>query len=55
MFISVVFLAGSKLQKVPVHKMVRTDSLDPAGRLHVYLQQGSCGHLERNTSLTAIR
>ncbi|XP_008218934.1 PREDICTED: DNA mismatch repair protein MLH1 isoform X1 [Prunus mume] len=47
--------AGSKLQKVPVHKMVRTDSSDPAGRLHVYLQPESCGHLERNTSLTAIR
>ncbi|CAL8107726.1 unnamed protein product [Prunus armeniaca] len=47
--------SGSKLQKVPVHKMVRTDSSDPAGRLHVYLQPESCGHLERNTSLTAVR
>ncbi|KAK9929677.1 hypothetical protein M0R45_026766 [Rubus argutus] len=47
--------SGSKLQKVPVHKMVRTDSLDPAGRLHIYLQAESRGHLERNPSLTAVR
>ncbi|XP_042987165.1 DNA mismatch repair protein MLH1 isoform X2 [Carya illinoinensis] len=47
--------SGSKSQKVPVHKMVRTDSLDPAGRLHAYLQVKPCGPLENNPSLTAVR
>ncbi|XP_050375759.1 DNA mismatch repair protein MLH1 isoform X1 [Argentina anserina] len=47
--------SGSKSQKVPVNKMVRTDSLDPAGRLHVYLQAEPHGHLVKNTSLTAVR
>ncbi|CAN6458460.1 unnamed protein product [Victoria cruziana] len=28
---------GTQSQKVPVNKMVRVDSLDPAGRLHAYL------------------
>ncbi|KAL4651760.1 hypothetical protein ACB092_01G184500 [Castanea dentata] len=46
---------GPKSQKVPVHKMVRTDSLDPAGRLHHYLQAKPCGPLENNPSLTAVR
>jgi DNA mismatch repair protein MLH1 len=48
-------LIGSKSQKVPVHKMVRTDSLDPAGRLHAYLQAKPRGPLEKNPSLTAVR
>ena len=48
-------LIGSKSQKVPVHKMVRTDSLDPAGRLHHYLQAKPRGPLENNPSLTAVR
>jgi DNA mismatch repair protein MLH1 len=47
--------SGSKSQKVPVHKMVRTDSLDPAGRLHAYLQAKPRGPLEKNPSLTAVR
>ncbi|XP_030952236.1 DNA mismatch repair protein MLH1 isoform X2 [Quercus lobata] len=47
--------SGSKSQKVPVHKMVRTDSLDPAGRLHHYLQAKPRGPLENNPSLTAVR
>ncbi|XP_059630762.1 DNA mismatch repair protein MLH1-like [Cornus florida] len=47
--------SGSKLQKVPVNKMVRTDSLDPAGRLHAYLQAKAPGQLERNCSLTSVR
>lgn len=48
-------LIGPKSQKVPVHKMVRTDSLDPAGRLHHYLQAKPSGPLENNPSLTAVR
>lgn len=54
-FYMVVLLAASKLHKVPVNKMVRTDSSNPAGRLHVYLQPDPRGHLERNASLTAVR
>ncbi|XP_028082454.1 DNA mismatch repair protein MLH1-like isoform X3 [Camellia sinensis] len=47
--------SGTKLQKVPVHKMVRTDSLDPAGRLHAYLQVKPPSHHENNSSLTSVR
>ncbi|EOY17365.1 MUTL isoform 3 [Theobroma cacao] len=47
--------SGSKSQKVPVHKMVRTDSSDPAGRLHAYLYKKPQNHLEMNSSLTAVR
>ncbi|CAL5439040.1 unnamed protein product [Camellia sinensis] len=47
--------SGTKLQKVPVHKMVRTDSLDPAGRLHAYLQVKPSSHHENNSSLTSVR
>ncbi|OMO78905.1 DNA mismatch repair protein [Corchorus olitorius] len=46
---------GSKSQKVPVHKMVRIDSSDPAGRLHAYLNTKPRNHLEINSSLTAVR
>ncbi|XWS24755.1 hypothetical protein CRYUN_Cryun27aG0011000 [Craigia yunnanensis] len=46
---------GSKSQKVPVHKMVRTDKSDPAGRLHAYLYTNHQKHLETNSSLTAVR
>ncbi|XP_031271298.1 DNA mismatch repair protein MLH1 isoform X2 [Pistacia vera] len=46
---------GSQSQKVPVHKMVRTDSSDPAGRLHAYLQTKPHKHLAENSSLTAVR
>ncbi|XP_022159006.1 DNA mismatch repair protein MLH1 [Momordica charantia] len=45
--------SGSKSQKVPVHKMVRTDSTDPAGRLHAYVQMKPPGLPE--SSLTAVR
>ncbi|KAM7266491.1 hypothetical protein ACFE04_004388 [Oxalis oulophora] len=47
--------SGSKSQKVPVNKMVRTDSLDPAGRLHAYLQAKPTNHVNTNISLTAVR
>ncbi|GAB4861470.1 DNA mismatch repair protein [Ancistrocladus abbreviatus] len=41
--------SSSKSQKVPVQKMVRTDSLDPAGRLHAYLQVKPSGQPESST------
>ncbi|KAE8733459.1 DNA mismatch repair protein MLH1 [Hibiscus syriacus] len=47
--------SGSKSQKVPVHKIVRTDSSDPAGRLHAYLYNNTQKHLERDSTLTAVR
>ncbi|XP_004499581.1 DNA mismatch repair protein MLH1 [Cicer arietinum] len=47
--------SGSRSQKVPVHKLVRTDSLDPAGRLHAYMQVMPGGHLEKNVTLSAVR
>ncbi|CAL0324518.1 unnamed protein product [Lupinus luteus] len=46
---------GSRSQKVPVHKLVRTDSLDPAGRLHAYVQMKLDGHIEKCSSLNAVR
>lgn len=54
------FLVGgattaSKSQKVPVRKMVRTDSSDPAGRLHAYMQVKPSTQLERNASLNSVR
>lgn len=48
-------MIGSKSQKVPVNKFVRTDSLDPAGRLHAYMQVMPGGHLEKNVTLNAVR
>ncbi|KAB1204751.1 DNA mismatch repair protein MLH1 [Morella rubra] len=47
--------SGFKSQKIPVHKMVRTDSSDPAGRLHAYMQAKPGGTLEKNPSLAAVR
>ncbi|XP_038681486.1 DNA mismatch repair protein MLH1 isoform X2 [Tripterygium wilfordii] len=47
--------SGLKLAKVPVHKMVRTDSLDPAGRLHAYLHEKPADQFDGNSSLTAVR
>lgn len=41
--------------KVPVHKMVRTDSSDPTGRLHAYMQAKPQKHLDGGSSLTAVR
>ncbi|KAJ4701196.1 DNA mismatch repair protein MLH1 [Melia azedarach] len=46
---------GSKLQKVPVHKMVRIDSSDPAGRLHAYVQSKPHSNLANTSSLSAVR
>ncbi|XP_024027068.1 DNA mismatch repair protein MLH1 [Morus notabilis] len=47
--------SGSKPMKVPVHKMVRTDSSDPTGRLHAYMQAKPQNHLDGGSSLTAVR
>ncbi|KAF8025495.1 hypothetical protein BT93_F2360 [Corymbia citriodora subsp. variegata] len=47
--------SGQKSQKVPVQKMVRTDSLDPAGRLHAYLPAKPLTNLENSNSLTVVR
>ncbi|PON72536.1 DNA mismatch repair protein [Parasponia andersonii] len=47
--------SGSRQLKVPVHKMVRTDSSDPAGRLHAYMQTKPHNHVEGNSSLTTVR
>ena len=46
---------GSRSQKVPVHKMVRTDALDPAGRLHAYLQIKPQSHIGKESDLTVVR
>ncbi|XP_021845672.1 DNA mismatch repair protein MLH1 isoform X2 [Spinacia oleracea] len=46
---------ASKSQKVPVQKMVRTDALDPAGRLHAYMQVKPSTQLGRNASLNSVR
>ncbi|XP_027092632.2 DNA mismatch repair protein MLH1-like isoform X1 [Coffea arabica] len=43
-----------KSEKVPVHKMVRIDSLDPAGRLHAYLQATPSSQADKS-SLASIR
>ncbi|XP_011096073.1 DNA mismatch repair protein MLH1 [Sesamum indicum] len=47
--------SGSKSQKVPVQKMVRTDSQDPAGRLHGYLQVKPSSQLQGSSRLASIR
>ncbi|KAK4490027.1 hypothetical protein RD792_000681 [Penstemon davidsonii] len=47
--------SGSKSQKIPVNKMVRTDSQDPAGRLHAYLQVKPPNHLKGSSGLTSVR
>ncbi|KAG9440244.1 hypothetical protein H6P81_020409 [Aristolochia fimbriata] len=47
--------SGIKSQKVPVNKMVRTDSQDPFGRMHVYLQsKQSLGH-QIKSDLASVR
>ncbi|KAJ4965627.1 hypothetical protein NE237_017476 [Protea cynaroides] len=46
---------GSKSQKVPVRKMVRTDSQDPSGRLHAYLQVKPPRQPEGKADLTTVR
>ncbi|KAL5724741.1 DNA mismatch repair protein [Ranunculus cassubicifolius] len=40
--------SGSRSQKVPINKMVRTDSTDPAGRMDAYMQ-------DKQSSLSSIR
>ncbi|CAI9115041.1 OLC1v1015875C1 [Oldenlandia corymbosa var. corymbosa] len=45
---------AQRSEKVPVHKMVRTDSLNPAGRLHAYLQSTHSSPLEK-VCLTSVR
>ncbi|XP_054812223.1 DNA mismatch repair protein MLH1 [Prosopis cineraria] len=50
-----LLVPGSKSQKIPVHKMVRTDSLNPCGRLHAYMEPQPIGHLDKSASLTAVR
>ncbi|TYJ01232.1 hypothetical protein E1A91_A13G139100v1 [Gossypium mustelinum] len=46
---------GSKSQRVPVNKIVRTDSSDPAGRMHAYLYKNPQKYLGRDSSLTTVR
>ncbi|CAN1299327.1 DNA mismatch repair protein MLH1 [Linum perenne] len=46
---------ASKSQKVRVNKIVRTDALDPAGRLDSYLQAKPIEGSEKNLSLSAVR
>ncbi|XP_010421834.2 PREDICTED: DNA mismatch repair protein MLH1 isoform X1 [Camelina sativa] len=48
-------LSGQKTQKVPVNKMVRTDSSDPAGRLHAFLQPKSHNLPDKVSSLSVVR
>ncbi|KAL3513371.1 hypothetical protein ACH5RR_026088 [Cinchona calisaya] len=47
-------LQTQKSEKVPVHKMVRVDSLDPAGRLHAYLQATPSNQADKSC-LASIR
>ncbi|KAL8059951.1 hypothetical protein ABFX02_03G121000 [Erythranthe guttata] len=47
--------SGLKSQKVPVRKMVRTDSQDPAGRLHAYLQVKPSSQLQGTSCLATVR
>lgn len=46
---------GTKSQKVPVHKMVRTDSSNPAGRIHAFLQKKPVGGQESQGDLAVMR
>lgn len=48
-------LLGQKTQKVPVNKMVRTDSSDPAGRLHAFLQPKPQSLPDKVSSLSVVR
>ncbi|KAI3872153.1 hypothetical protein MKW98_011645 [Papaver atlanticum] len=47
--------SASKQEKVPVHKMVRTDITDPVGRMHAYLQDAPLSQHERKSGLNTIR
>ncbi|CAN6458459.1 unnamed protein product [Victoria cruziana] len=46
---------GTQSQKVPVNKMVRVDSLDPAGRLHAYLHVKSTRKCDCKIDLASVR
>ncbi|CAN4112894.1 unnamed protein product [Withania somnifera] len=46
--------SGMKSQTVP-HKMVRTDTLDPSGRLHAYMQMKRPSNSERGSCLSSLR
>ncbi|KAH9322096.1 hypothetical protein KI387_016735, partial [Taxus chinensis] len=45
----------TKSQKVPVHKIVRIDSSNPAGRMHAFFQRKPGGVQEGQGNLAAIR
>ncbi|KAJ0977302.1 hypothetical protein J5N97_012776 [Dioscorea zingiberensis] len=47
--------SGIKSQKVPVSKMVRTDSRDPFGRLHAYMPDLPLSQHEKRPDLTSVR
>ncbi|KAI3767573.1 hypothetical protein L2E82_17796 [Cichorium intybus] len=52
---SVANTPTSGSQKLPVNKMVRTDSQDPSGRLHAYLQVKPSRHHQTNSALHSLR
>ncbi|KAK4802259.1 hypothetical protein SAY86_000462 [Trapa natans] len=52
---SALVSTGMKSQKVPVQKMVRTDSSDPSGRLHAYLHPKCHNEQDKRNSLTTVR
>ncbi|KAL0927023.1 hypothetical protein M5K25_001175 [Dendrobium thyrsiflorum] len=45
----------TKSQKLPFNKMVRTDSRDPSGRLHAYLQDRPGSQNEKKPDLASVR
>ncbi|CAA6667797.1 unnamed protein product [Spirodela intermedia] len=47
--------SGTKSSKTPVHKIVRTDSRDPVGRLHAYFQDKDASQNEKRPDLCAVR
>ncbi|KMZ57672.1 hypothetical protein ZOSMA_83G00490 [Zostera marina] len=47
--------SGQKTPKVPVNKMVRTDSKDPAGRLHSYWQDKHASQDDKRSELSCVR
>lgn len=51
----ICILVGTKPLKVPVHKMVRTDSQDPAGRLHAYLHVKHSSQMQGKSCLASVR
>ncbi|PKU82004.1 DNA mismatch repair protein MLH1 [Dendrobium catenatum] len=49
------FSTVTKSQKLPINKMVRTDSRDPSGRLHAYLQDRPGSQNEKKPDLASVR